>query len=68
MSLSLTYQELPEWLLEPLMNGHLLAWEAAELFDHCLMATEEVTPLPKHLHPAAERLHLLEVEADPTRH
>ena len=68
MSLSLTWQELPDWILEPLMDGHLLAWEASELFDHCLMATEEVTPLPPHLHPAAAKLHLLEQETSPTVH
>ena len=68
MSTSLTWQELPDWLLEPLMDGHLMAWEAAEIFDHCLMSTQEFAPLPRHLNSAAERLHLREVEASPTRH
>ena len=65
---SLSYQSLPQWLLEPLMQGVLLAHEAVEINDLMLQSTDEVTPLPPHLYPAAERLALWEMEADPTLH
>jgi hypothetical protein len=68
MSNSLTWQKLPEWLLEPVMQGHLLLWEAAWLWGHCLMQTEEFSPLPPQLFPAAEKLALLEMEALPGLH
>lgn len=68
MTTSLTWQELPQWLLEPVMEQHLLLWEAAAIWDHCLLQTEEVSPLPKWLHPAAQRLALWEMEPAPTRH
>lgn len=68
MSLSLTYQHLPEWLLEPLMAEVVKAHEAAEIWDCLLLEPGEVTILPRHLFPAAERLALWEMEADPTQH
>ena len=68
MSTSLTWQELPEWLQEPVIRGHLSLAEAAELWDYSLTGTEAYNPLPPHLFPAAERLCLLEMEASPTQH
>lgn len=58
MSLSLTWTELPTWLYQPVMEGALSLVEAAEIWDHCLMQTEEVSLLPPRLFPAAERLTL----------
>lgn len=65
---SLSYQALPEWLLEPLMHGVLLAHEAVEINDLLLQSMDNWTVLPPHLFPAAERLALWEMEADPTLH
>ena len=65
---SLTYQHLPRWLQEPVIQGHLSLAEAAELWDYSLTGTEAYNPLPPHLFPAAERLCLLEMEASPTQH
>lgn len=69
MSLSLTYLELPPDLLEPLMEGHLTAWEASWLWDEWLLTPENSSrTLPPELWPAAEKLSLLWMDADPTRH
>lgn len=68
MTTSVTWQFLPQWLQEPVLMGALSLVEAAELWDHSLLATAEFNPLPKHLHPAAERLFLLETHASPTKH
>ena len=65
---SLSYQILPQWLLEPLMQGVLLCHEAVEINDLILQSTDDRTVLPPHLFPAAERLALWEMEAHPTRH
>ena len=68
MSLSLTWQQLPEYLLEPLMAEVIQAWEAAFLWDLLLTTQDEWADLPEILHPAAERLLLWEMDVDPTRH
>lgn len=68
MSTSLTWQFLPPWLLQPLRAQVLSLAEAAEIWDHVLLQTEEYSPLPRHLHPAAQRLHLWEQPTPPTRH
>ena len=68
MSTSLTWQQLPAWLLEPVLDKHLSLVEAAELWDHCLTQTEEFKAVPKHLHPATMRLHLLDCEISQTLH
>lgn len=68
MSLSLTWQQLPEYLLEPLMAEVISAAEAAMLWDLLLTETDEWADLPPILHPAAERLLLWEMDVDPTRH
>ena len=65
---SLTWQQLPQWLLSPVMDGHLTLAEAAEIWDNSLTGTSEFNPLPKHLFLAAERLYLVEIETSPTRH
>ncbi len=63
---SLTWQSLPQFLLEPLMAGALLAWEASELWDLCLTSPDEWIEPPDHLMPAVERLSLWQTEAWPT--
>lgn len=66
---SLTWQELPAWLLRPVMAGVLTLAEAAHLWDEYLMtpegATRELRPV---LHPVAERLQLWEMDCPPTLH
>lgn len=66
---SLTWQFLPQYLLEPVMQQHLTLAEASEIWDHSLVATEEEWEvLPPHLWSAAERLMLLEMEISETQH
>lgn len=67
---SLTWQELPPDLLEPVMAGVLLLHQAAEIFDLMLTAPLEWTEvdLPPHLEAVGERLWLWRLEVDPTRH
>ena len=66
---SLTYQSRPEWLLDPLMQGVLTVAEASQLWDCWLLTPPgEESSLPRNLWPAAERMFLLEMEAQPTRH
>lgn len=63
------WQNLPEWLLEPLMAQALSMDEAMGLHLAILdSADQEVTPLAPSLFPAAEKLFLWEVEASPTLH
>ena len=68
MSLSATWTVLPEWLQKPLMAQVISLVEASELFDLTLQQTDEWQTLPPHLFPAAERLALWEMDADPTQH
>ena len=68
MSTSQTWQELPEFLKEPAIAGHLKIHEAAEIWDHCLMAPEGFSPLPERLWPVAQLLHLIESEPSQTAH
>lgn len=66
---SLTWQELPENLLQLVLDQHLLLWEAAWLMDEWLLTPDgESRSLPPALYPAASKLHLLGLEASPTRH
>ena len=60
--------DLPEWLREPVLAGHLALAAADELWNHCLMAPEGFSPLPPSLWPTAELLHLIESEPSPTVH
>ena len=63
------WQNLPDWLLEPLMAQALSLVEAIGLHLAIQDAPdEEVTMLPTHLFPAAEKLFLWEVDASPTFH
>lgn len=60
---SQTYQQLPEWLSEPLLAGVLSLPEAAELWDDVLMTPDgQPVPVPLHLHPAVERLLFWQLE------
>ena len=66
---SLTWQFLPDNLLQMVLDKHLLLWEAAWLMDEWLLTADgESRELPKALHPAASKMHLLALEAKPTRH
>lgn len=64
MSTSLTWQSLPEPLLEPVMAGVLLLHEAAELWDLSLTHSEEWIEPPEHLVAAAMRLNLFQMERE----
>ena len=69
MYCSLTYQQLPDWILLPLLDGHLTVSQASDLWDQWLMAPEDqVTPLPERLWGAVQALQLLDQEASLTRH
>ena len=66
---SLTYQFLPNWLLQPLLAGAINLPEAAEMWDAWLLTPPgETRSLPMHLHDAASRLHLWSQEASKTKH
>lgn len=66
---SLTWQELPDDLLQPVLDGHLMLWEAAWLWDEWLLTPEGGSRLlPPELWPASEKFVLLAMEARPTRH
>ena len=65
---SLTWQELPPDLLEPVMAQALSLVEASELFDLILMHPDQTFEVPPHLNEAAGRLMLWAVETEPTRH
>ena len=67
MSTSLTWKELPDWLLKPLMDGAVTLAEASEVWDYWLLTPEgEIRELPPHLHPAAQRMELWAAQAHPT--
>lgn len=69
MSLSATWQDLPEQLLQPVLDGHLAMWEAAWLWDEWLMTPEgALRMLPQALWPAAGKLNLLAMEAGEAKH
>lgn len=62
-SLPTTWQMLPEWLLEPVMNQHLTLAQATGVWDNWLMTPEDqFLPLPPDLWPAAQTLMLLETD------
>lgn len=65
---SLTYQELPPSLFDPLMAGVISLPEASWLFDLYLMHQETWFEPPPELEPAIQRLILWQWEADPTLH
>ena len=67
---SLTWQELPPDLLDPVMAGILLLHEAAEIFDLMLTAPLEwqELELPPHLEAVGERLWLWRLEVEPVLH
>ncbi len=62
MTTSLTWQELPPWLLDPLMVQAISLAEAAELWDQWLMMGEpdRWTPECPRLLAAAMRIRLLD--------
>ena len=66
MSTSLTWQELPPWLLDPLMVQAISAAEAAELWDEWLMMGEpdRWTPDCPRLQQAAMRIRLLDQQPE----
>lgn len=68
MSLSLTWTELPPYLLDPLMEQVLTLAEASEMLDLMLLEEGDEVEVPPHLLEAAARLWLWAQEASPTRH
>ena len=69
MSISLTHQELPEELLQPVLEGHLSLAEAAWLWDEWLLTPDNGSrDLPPQLWPAAEKFALLGMDCPATRH
>ncbi len=67
MSTSLTWQYLPDNLLEPLMVGAISLAEASELWDLMLQTPlGEWVQIPRRLHPAAHRIGLWRASAHPT--
>ena len=68
MSTSLTWQELPPDLLEPVMEGVILLHQAAELWDLFLLNPGRPVTVPTHLESAVDRLDLWQTEVDPTLH
>ena len=69
MSLSATWQLLPPYLLQPVLDGHLTLAEASWVWDEWLMTPEgEFRELPKPLWPVAQKLQLLGMEAGPVMH
>lgn len=62
-SLPTTWQMLPEWLLEPVMNQHLTLQQASQMWDeHLLTPDNSSRPLPSSLWPTAQTLFLIEME------
>lgn len=68
MSISATWQELPQNLLLPVMEGVLLQWEAAWLWDLFLLNPGQWFYPPPELSPALDRLKLWEMDAAPMVH
>ena len=68
MSTSLCYLDLPVFLQEPVMAGHLPLDQAEALWNHLLQAPEGESPLPESLWPVAELLDLIRWEPDQTAH
>ena len=69
MSNSLTWQALPPNLLQMVLDGQILLWEAAWLLDEWLLTPPDSSrELPPQLHRAAQAMHLLGLEADQTLH
>lgn len=59
---SLTYQELPQWLAEPLEAQVISLPEAAELWDLFVVSPNQPPELPPRLLGAVQRLHLWQWE------
>ena len=68
-SLPTTWQQLPPWLLEPVMAQHLTLEQASRIWDCDLMAQNSPAVIPDDLWPAVETLLFLEVNPpSPLRH
>lgn len=61
---SLSYQQMPHWLHQPLMQGAINLAEAAELWDEWLMTGEpdRFCPESLYLQDAVLRINLLQWE------
>ena len=64
---NLTYKELPDNLLTAMLAGALTLPEATGIWEEGLMADGEMRVLPPHLWPAAQRLHLFEMDLSQRR-
>ncbi len=69
MTTSLTYLELPDNLLQMVLDGQMLLWEASWLLDEWLLTPPDSSrELPPQLHRAAQAMHLLALETPQTLH
>lgn len=69
---TLSYQQMPDWLLHPVMEGAILLSEASQLWDQWLLMgqPDRFTPDSPRLQQAAMRIRLLSDgdEPSPTCH
>lgn len=59
---------LEDWLQEAVMSAAVTQAEAWQVQDQILASQEEVVPMPSHLSPVMQRLHLHEAELPPKGH
>lgn len=60
---------MPEWMQEAILYNVLEVWEAQEIHRLALESEQEEVPMPEHLWPAMERIHLWEAPpASPSIH
>ncbi len=64
---TLSYQQMPEWLLHPVMEGAILLSEASQLWDQWLLMgqPDRFTPESPRLQQAAMRIRLLSQDDEP---
>jgi hypothetical protein len=68
VSTSLTWQQLPDNLLAPVMDQALTLAEAAWLWDLFLLNPGQWFYPPPELEPAIERVTLWQMDVEPTLH
>ena len=59
---------LETWLHEAVLAGSVTQSEAWQVQDQILASQEEFVPMPSHLSPVMQRLHLHEAELPPKGH
>ena len=61
-------QQLPQWMRQAINEAVISEAEAREMHRLCLASKEDLVPMPEHLWPACERIHLWETPAAPGTH